>query len=181
MAKSNADKNLEMKLMKIIRDDVPKNIVINKQKYYISRPMLDKLKKIVSDESERVVLKGEKEGGFFPLILGALGALGALAGGAAGVAGTVLNNNREKDKLAEQARHNSQMEKTLSGSGFDVKGFLENVFSKVPEMHRKVLKATLKHVSPYINITQTHDGNGLILYPQSQKGNGLLLYPSDIN
>jgi len=163
---------LESKLIKIIKEDKPRYITIEKQRYYISRAKLDEFKKIISTE---------KEGGFLPLILAALGALGALAGGGAAVAGTVLSNKNEREKNEEQNRHNLEMEKTLqSGSGLD--NF------NMPVMHRKLLKKTLKHVNPYITITKTNDGNGLILYPQYQtqsqtqyRGNGNILYPSDIN
>ena len=159
---SKQEIELEKKLIRIIKEDKTKIITINKQKYYISRPKLNELKTLIN--------RNEKEGGFFPLILAALGALGALAGGAAGVAGTVLSNNREKEKNEEQARHNQAIENQLSGSGLEISSpllpLITKVLSNLPPMHTKLLKGTLKHISPFVNVTQTSDGSGLLLYPQ---------------
>jgi len=62
----------------------------------------------------------KKMGGFLPLIpliLAGLSAVGGLAGGAAGIAKAVHDKQASDVAMAEQARHNKEVEKQLQGSG----------------------------------------------------------------
>jgi hypothetical protein len=68
--------------------------------------------------SKSQLQKMMKSGGFLPLLLAGLGALGALAGGASAIAKTVHEKQTADATLAEQTRHNQQVEKELRGSGF---------------------------------------------------------------
>lgn len=68
--------------------------------------------------SKTQLQKMKKMGGFLPLILAGLGALGALAGGASAIAKTVHEKQTADATLAEQSRHNRQIESELRGSGF---------------------------------------------------------------
>jgi hypothetical protein len=68
--------------------------------------------------SKSQLQKMKKNGGFLPLLLAGLGALGALAGGASAIAKTVHEKQTADATLAEQTRHNRQVEKELRGSGF---------------------------------------------------------------
>jgi len=69
--------------------------------------------------SKTQLQKMKKMGGFLPLLLAGLGALGALAGGASAIAKTVHEKQTADATLAEQTRHNYQIEKELRGSGFN--------------------------------------------------------------
>jgi hypothetical protein len=68
--------------------------------------------------SKSQLQKMKKNGGFLPLLLAGLGALGALAGGASAIAKTVHEKQTADATLAEQTRHNQEVEKELRGSGF---------------------------------------------------------------
>ena len=65
--------------------------------------------------SKAQLQKMKKMGGFLPLILAGLGALGELAGGAAAIAKTVHEKKTADATLAEQERHNRQIESQGSG------------------------------------------------------------------
>ena len=67
--------------------------------------------------SKTQLQKMKKMGGFLPLILAGLGAIGALAGGASAIAKTVHEKQTADATLAEQSRHNRQIENELRGSG----------------------------------------------------------------
>ena len=45
MAQANNNKTVELKLRNIIDKNTPKSITINKKKYYISKPMIENIKK----------------------------------------------------------------------------------------------------------------------------------------
>jgi hypothetical protein len=62
----------------------------------------------------------KKMGGFLPLIpliLAGLSAVGGLAGGAAGIAKAVNDKRSSDAAMAEQVRHNKEIESQLRGSG----------------------------------------------------------------
>ena len=92
------DKNeiIESKLRNIVDKNTPKYITIDKQKYYISKA---KINKIRSEE--------EKNGGILPLlplIIGGIAAAGSVAGGTAGIVQAVNKSKTERATLEEQKK-----------------------------------------------------------------------------
>jgi len=70
--------------------------------------------------SKTQLQKMKKMGGFLPLIpliLAGISAIGALAGGAATIAKTVHEKQASDASIAEQTRHNREIESELRGSG----------------------------------------------------------------
>ena len=111
------DSTLIAKLEDIVRKDMPKSIKVDGKQYYISRKTLNQCK---------------KEGGILPLqtlipfIAGGASAAGAVAGGAAGIAKAVHDKQAQDAEIAEQKRHNLEMERA-AGRGIKehVKSFLQ--------------------------------------------------------
>ena len=175
------ESTLRAKLEDIFRKDKPKSIKVDGKQYYISRKRLNQCR---------------KEGGILPLltliplIAGGVGAAGAVAGGAAGIAKAVHDKNAQDAELAEERRHNREMEKAVGRGYYDdegkyipnpylgkgikehVKNFLEATDFK--DDAKKAVKKFFKNMSDTIQITPTKEGNGLILNPV---GNGLVLNP----
>ena len=85
----------------------PKTIKINGKNIYISK---------------RKLLNVRKEGGILPLltliplIAGGVSAAGGVAGAAAGIAKAVNDKKAANEELAEQRRHNLEMEKKTGGN-----------------------------------------------------------------
>ena len=168
---------IERKLQKIINDDKPKFITINKQKFYVSRTAIENIKKNLKD-GLKVISSGdfkteEKEGGILPFLIPifttlgitaagaakAAGAVGAIATGASAIASAVNSNKNEHEKNA------ILRSKTVYGG----EGFKEALISfaekaGLTELGRKTLKATLKPLSDKLNIFV--EGDGLFLYPK---------------
>ena len=66
---------------------------------------------------EQRIIQAPKIGGFLPFLLRLLGALGAVGGGAAGIAQAVNDAKADRERLAEEQRHNREMEKAATGKG----------------------------------------------------------------
>ena len=120
------EEQVELKLRNIVDSGKPKTLVINGRKHYISK-----------DKIQHARLKEEKAGGFLPLIpliIGAITAAGSLAGGAAGITQAVNKKKAEEAALAEQRRHNQQLESAARGKGVgdgvgeDIKNFAEGAY-----------------------------------------------------
>ena len=159
---------VETKLRKIIDENNPKYITIDKTRHYIGKGMIKWIK-------ER-----EKEGGILPLlplIIGGIAAAGSVAGGAAGIAKAVNDQKANTAKAVEQQRHNKELEKIARGGNIDsgIKSAIKN-FSRLQkhldESQRRALKNTLYTLADFISIEQ--QGEGLYLNPQ---GKGLYLNP----
>ena len=91
---------VEKKPKWIIKDDNPKKFKFNDQEVYLSKKILNDLKKQISNKEEYE----NKKGGVFPL-LAALPAILAGLGGAAGIAGGVaptVNNAKQAKKTNEE-------------------------------------------------------------------------------
>ena len=170
------EEQVELKLRNIVDSGKPRTIVINGKKHYISK-----------DKIQHARIKEEKAGGFLPLIpliIGAITAAGSLAGGAAGITQAVNKKKAEAAALAEQQRHNREIEAAARGKGVgdgigdDIKNFAEGAYDstktaiknfvrrvpgKVGEEGKKVLKRTLYHLADAIDIKQ--HGEGLYLSP----------------
>ena len=98
------ESTLHQKLENIVRTVKPRTIRHEGKTYYISK---EKIKEY------------EKEGGILhlltliPLIAGGVSAAGGVAGAAAGIAKAVNDKKAADEELAEQRRHNLEMEKRL--------------------------------------------------------------------
>jgi hypothetical protein len=144
------DKGLETRLQNVVNKNKPKYMTINKQKFYISRSIIDELKKIISNADQNSSLlenlaiiknsKNAKEGGILPLIpllgliFGGLSAAGGVAGGTAAIVQAVNSNKNEQEKnriekerldlekhiKEEQDKHNERMWAKL-GEGEGIK------------------------------------------------------------
>ena len=150
------DKNeiIESKLRNIVDKNTPKFITIDKQKYYISKA---KINKIRSEE--------EKNGGILPLlplIIGGIAAAGSVAGGTAGIVQAVNKNKTERAALEEQKRHNKELEKAARGEGV-VDNFITKL--KLADEGKRVLKNVLTNINDLIQIKETKDGSGIYLSP----------------
>ena len=150
---------IEFKLRNIIDKDTPKSIVIDGQKYYISRPQIQYIKN-----------KEAKHGGILPLIpliLGGIAAAGSVAGGAAGIAQAVNKKKAEDKAIAEQERHNKEMERLAKGSGIKdaIRDFSRR--SGLEDNGKRFLKNTLYNLADSVKVEK--QGNGLYLsaWPKS--------------
>ena len=98
------ESTLHQKLENIVSAGKPKTIKINGKNIYISK---------------KTIIECEKEGGILPLltliplIAGGVSAAGAVAGGTAGIVNAVNDKQAADEELAEQRRHNLEMEKRL--------------------------------------------------------------------
>ena len=158
-------------------------ITIKGKKYYINK---DKIK-----YAQRAA---EAEGGFLPLIpliLGGIAAAGSVAGGAAGITKAVQDKKAHDAALAEQKRHNQNLEAAargngvatsgngISGEGLEevgkqigdgfiatkqaIKNFVKQI-PDIPDEGKKILKQTLYNLSNAVNV-KAAEGNGLMLSP----------------
>lgn len=68
------------------------------------------------------ILRVPKRGGFLPFLLPLLGALGAVGGGAASIAKAVNDAKTNRERIAEEKRHNLAMEQA-KGKGLYLRPF----------------------------------------------------------
>ena len=149
------ESTLHQKLENIVRAGKPKTIRHEGKTYYISK---EKIREC------------EKEGGILPLltliplIAGGVSAAGAVAGAAAGIAKAVNDKKAPDEELAEQRRHNLEMEKKTGGN---LKEHIKN-FVQATQMEneaKKVVKKFLRNISDVIEVKPDKEGNGLYLNP----------------
>ena len=162
------EKTLEKKLRNIIREDNPTYMTKDGKKHYISRKKLNDIK-----EAET------KKGGILPLltllplIFGGIGAAGAVAGGAAGIAKSVNDKKSSDAELAEEERHNKEMEKAVGrGLKDQIKNFVEK--TGLEQDAKKSVKKIIKALADTITVVPETNGDGLYLNPT---GSGLNLDP----
>ena len=119
--------NLTKKVINNLKKDKPFSISHNKEKHYINRETVDKLKNHAENVTPEDVInhisKGEsnnnlKEGGILfttllGLIFGGISAASALAGGTAGIVKAANDKAKNDLELKEQARHNKFIEDAL--------------------------------------------------------------------
>src|SRR5438093_11077915 len=96
---------------------------------YVSKDRLKEVKKIIDENPDKY------EGGFLPLlpiILGIIGAVSTAAGATTGIVKTVLDSKAKNSELAEENRHNLELEKTARGEAIS----LRNPSHEVSESQR---------------------------------------------
>ena len=149
------ESTLHQKLENIVSAGKPKTIKINGKNIYISK---------------KKIIECEKEGGILPLltliplIAGGVSAAGGVAGAAAGIAKAVNDKKAADVELAEQRRHNLEMEKKTGGN---LKEHIKN-FVQATQMEneaKKVVKKFLRNISDVIEVKPDKEGNGLYLNP----------------
>ena len=149
------ESTLHQKLENIVSAGKPKTIKINGKNIYISK---------------KKIIECEKEGGILPLltliplIAGGVSAAGAVAGGTAGIVKAVNDKQAADEELAEQRRHNLEMEKKTGGN---LKEHIKN-FVQATQMEneaKKVVKKFLRNISDVIEVKPDKEGNGLYLNP----------------
>ena len=149
------ESTLHQKLENIVSAGKPKTIKINGKNIYISK---------------KKIIECEKEGGILPLltliplIAGGVSAAGGVAGAAAGIAKAVNDKKAADEELAEQRRHNLEMEKKTGGN---LKEHIEN-FVQALQMEneaKEVVKKFLRNISDVIEVKPDKEGNGLYLNP----------------
>ena len=149
------ESTLHQKLENIVRAGKPKTIRHEGKTYYISKEK---------------IIECEKEGGILPLltliplIAGGVSAAGGVAGAAAGIAKAVNDKKAADEELAEQRRHNLEMEKKTGGN---LKEHIKN-FVQATQMEneaKKVVKKFLRNISDVIEVKPDKEGNGLYLNP----------------
>ena len=119
--------NLTKKVITNLKKDKPFSISHNKEKHYINRETVDKLKNHAENVSAEEVInhiktenvaKDEKSGGILfttllGLIFGGISAASALAGGTAGIVKAANDKAKNDLELKEQQRHNKFIEDAL--------------------------------------------------------------------
>ena len=168
---SDIDDKTVLKLRNIVNEGRPRTITIKGKKYYISK---DKIKYAKQMENE-------KEGGFLisiPLLLAGIGAAAGVAGAGASIAKAVQDKKAHDTALAEQKRHNKNLEAAARGQGLAeigkkideginttkqaIKDFVSKV-PNIPEEGKNILKKTLYHLADTVDVRK--EGNGLYLSP----------------
>ena len=148
------ESTLHQKLENIVSAGKPKTIKINGKNIYISK---------------KKIIKCEKEGGILPLltliplIAGGVSAAGAVAGGTAGIVKAVNDKKAADEELAEQRRHNLEMEKKTGGN---LKEHIKN-FVQATQMENEAKEEIykfLENISDVIEV-KPKEGNGLYLNP----------------
>ena len=150
---------------------------------YVSKDRLKEVKKIIDENPDKY---GEgHEGGFLPLlpiILGIIGAVSTAAGATTGIVKTILDSKTKNSELAEENRHNLELEKTArgeaislrnpshevsesqrwkNGSSLDVKNFVNN--TKLDDVGKRTVRSFLKNLSDTVEMK--YDGSALSLRP----------------
>ena len=149
------ESTLHQKLENIVSAGKPKTIKINGKNIYISK---------------KKIIECEKEGGILPLltliplIAGGVSAAGGVAGAAAGIAKAVNDKKAADEELAEQRRHNLEMEKKTGGN---LKEHIENFVQalQIANEAKEVVKKFLENISDVIEVKPDKEGNGLYLNP----------------
>ena len=145
------ESTLHQKLENIVSAGKPKTIKINGKNIYISK---------------KKIIECEKEGGILPLltliplIAGGVSAAGAVAGGTAGIVKAVNDKKAADEELAEQRRHNLEMEKKTGGN------YIKNFVQVLPidDEAKQTLEEFLENISDVIGV-KPKKGNGLYLNP----------------
>ena len=150
------ESTLHQKLENIVSAGKPKTIKINGKNIYISK---------------KKIIECEKEGGILPLltliplIAGSVSAAGAVAGGTAGIAKAVNDKKAADEELAEQRRHNLEMEKKTGGN---LKEHIKN-FVQATQMENEAKEAVEEFFENSSDIFETKksdkEGDGLYLNP----------------
>lgn len=168
------DVELEAKLKKIAQEGHPKTITHNGKKLYISKAKID-------------LINQNKEGGFLPLILGAIGAIAVVTGTTVGIVEANKQSDYAKQKVdIEQKRLNLQKQQDLKinkfikgealylpqyekGNGFSdgLKAFAN--LSGLDDLGKKIIRKTLKPLSDKLNV--------VVLNAEDKSGSALLLIP----
>ena len=149
------ESTLHQKLENIVSAGKPKTIKINGKNIYISK---------------KKIIECEKEGGILPLltliplIAGGVSAAGAVAGGIAGIVKAVNDKKAADEELAEQRRHNLEMEKMTGGN---LEEHIENFVQalQIANEAKEVVKKFLRNISDVIEVKPDKEGNGLYLNP----------------
>ena len=149
------ESTLHQKLENIVSAGKPKTIKINGKNIYISK---------------KKIIECEKEGGILPLltlillIAGGVSAAGGVAGAAAGIAKAVNDKKAADEELAEQRRHNLEMEKKTGGN---LKEHIENFVQalQIANEAKEEIYKFLENISDVIKVKPDKEGNGLYLNP----------------
>ena len=150
------ESTLHQKLENIVSAGKPKTIKINGKNIYISK---------------KKIIECEKEGGILPLltliplIAGGVSAAGAVAGGTAGVVKAVNDKKAADEELAEQRRHNLEMEKKTGGN---LKEHIKNFVQVLPidDEAKQTLEEFFENSSDIFETKKSDkEGDGLYLNP----------------
>ena len=149
------ESTLHQKLENIVSAGKPKTIKINGKNIYISK---------------KKIIECEKEGGILPLltliplIAGGVSAAGGVAGAAAGIVKAVNDKKAADEELAEQRRHNLEMEKKTGGN---LKEHIENFVQalQIANEAKEEIYKFLENISDVIEVKPDKEGNGLYLNP----------------
>ena len=147
------ESTLHQKLENIVSAGKPKTIKINGKNIYISK---------------KKIIECEKEGGILPLltliplIAGGVSAAGGVAGAAAGIAKAVNDKKAADEELAEQRRHNLEMEKKTGGN---LEEHIENFVQalQIANEAKEEIYKFLRNISDDIEVKPDKEGNGLYL------------------
>ena len=149
------ESTLHQKLENIVSADKPKTIKINGKNIYISK---------------KKIMECEKEGGILPLltliplIAGGVSAAGGVEGAAAGIAKAVNDKKAADEELAEQRRHNLEMEKKTGGNLKEhIKNFVQAL--QIANEAKEEIYKFLENISDVIEVKPDKEGNGLYLNP----------------
>ena len=120
--------------------------------------------------TKKKIRECEKEGGILPLltliplIAGGVSAAGGVAGAAAGIAKAVNDKKVADEELAEQRRHNLEMEKKTGGN---LKEHIENFIQalQIANEAKEEIYKFLENISDVIEVKPDKEGNGLYLNP----------------
>ena len=177
----------------------PFDISFNGEKVHISQKQIDSFKpykeahggfllpllgSVIGFIKKKITGNGldiEKNGGilpFLPLILAGIGAAGATAGGVAGAVSAANSKAKNDLELAEQRRHNREVERLTYGNGVylnpykgkSLKDILSPIVDKIDGLEtegKKSVRKTIKALSPFFKIFESKDGNGLYLSPKA--------------
>ena len=99
-----------------------------------------------------------------PLIAGGVSAAGGVAGAAAGIAKAVNDKKAADEELAEQRRHNLEMEKKTGGNLKEhIKNFVQAL--QIANEAKEEIYKFLENISDVIEVKPDKEGNGLYLNP----------------
>ena len=143
------ESTLHQKLENIVRAGKPKTIKINGKNIYFSK---------------KKIIECEKEGGILPLLILIPLIAGGVAGAAAGIAKAVNDKKAADEELAEQRRHNLEMEKKTGGN---LKEHIENFVQalQIANEAKEEIYKFLENISDVIEVKPDKEGNGLYLNP----------------
>ena len=140
---------------------------------YINKERLSQIKTIIQEKPEEykdVLIRKGAILPLIPLILAGIGATSGVAGAASGIAKVVIDKKAEENKLKEEQRHNTEMEKVARGEGMfltpwknygmdiGVKDFINSSCSGLDDISKKSFKEIIKHLSSHFKIEKQGDG-----------------------